>query len=867
MTSSGSSKNTPIRYRITGSAALSRLRPLLPPDWVPAAEEEEPDFLWENAPRYETRPFRDRVRCYSHLPNGTAILDNKWVLARLFAQFPCSLVTHCFRGVSGFRDFCDTVGLLEPAAEEESTRVRFPDLFPGHDTKADEPLLPLKLDNWWVVKDASSNGAGGIWVLGPENAATYAQQSSTPLMEEHAYVAQKYAWPMTLYKGRKFHVRVYGLLTADGRAFVHRRAFLHVANQPLTHQKFEDAVHITNCCANSHDPDHFSGEICADLLLDSSSSEEGVGVVPLGAYWPSIQASVAHLAQKTCTLVQGGQANNGFEYLGIDFLLHDSKAYLLEVNAPPSQDTATGLPHAEELHNTVLGDILTLWVYPHVLPDKYKEEPGGWHCVHQPTQQMQAYVLPSKAAILNKMRWAIFERKNLRADQEKKQLDHAALTDDNDDTHRVRQYFPYFNDENAPVFMESGGGAQVPRQVFEAMRSSLQYRDRSVRGVQSAQAARDTLRTLLGAQTVFLGPNATALLGTLAMAYKHLLKPNDEIVISTENHLANVKPWLDVANDVGALVKWWKPSSSNDPKSCLEDLLTPRTRIVAVPHASNVLGQVRDVADIQQTVNRLTRGYGHTIVDGVTAAPHCFAKASDVDWYVVSCHKLFGPHIGVLCGRHSVVQQLCGGQEKKLEVGTMNYEACEGVVGLGHYFSALSTHSQEASSKTFSSPMPEEEGDSLETIPCREDHPNKLAPVTSIDAQVLPPIPLNEERAKAAYQFIQAVETPLTRALLEGLERAPKVRIVRAPGVRTGMTRLPVVCFTHTTIPSDNIVKQCRQAGILCRHGAFLSTGSLFDELGVDAENGVVRFSLAHYNTLREVRYALKVLESITGWL
>ena len=878
-------KASPIRYRVTGSAAHSRLVPLLPSDWVDVSTSntDAPDFLWENAPRHETRPFRDSVRAYSHLPNGTAILDSKWVLARLFdestegEQEIDSLETHCFRGVQGFQEFAQKARIHEPtttSATGGSIPHQFPDLLTNS-----KPVPENKIDtdppNWWVVKDASSNGAGGIWVVGPENCSQYASSDSSPLLADHAYVAQKYAWPLVLYGGRKCHVRVYGLFTSDGRAFVHRRAFLHVANQPFGLDNYQDSVHITNCCANSHDATQFAGEICADLLQapGGGSALEDIKIVGLKEFWPSLRDTVARLAARAFPFVQGGQANNGFEYLGMDFILSYQDnikpvACLLEVNAPPSQDTATGLVHAEGLHDSVIRDILSLWVFPKVM--SVKEDVGGWQCVFQVASE-KVSATPSKAAIINKMKWAICERKTMKLQEKKqKQGEGSFLQLDDLDAHQsfIRGHFPYCSRENSPIFFENAGGAQVPRNVSDAMRTSLEYRDRSVCGVRSTTKARQTLRTLLGAprHDVFLGPNATTLLGNLALAFgrRGLLKRDDEIVISTENHMANVKAWIEVAKEEGAVVKWWTPLSEDggDPtglSSCLlEDLVTPRTRVVTFPHASNIIGELRDIASVQQTVSRLSTGLAHTVVDGVAASPHCFAnvEASGVDWYVVSCHKLFGPHLGALCGKSTAVKKLHAISEKILEIGTLNYEASEGIVGLGNYFAALSTH-KNGPTKTERSGKE----NAIATRPLGEQDPSKIqscGTLTDTDG-------LSDGQVRCAYQLIQSLEAPLTRSLLGGLQRSRKVTIIEGR-VEPNALRLPVVCFTHSDISSTEIVKKCRDAGVVCRHGTFLATKSLFDELSIDSTQGVVRFSLVHYNTMQEVHRALKVLEAIPGW-
>ena len=567
-----------IRYEVSGCAAHKRLVPLLPPDWIDQSHYVSaggagiaPDFLWENAPRSETRAYRDFVKCYSHLPNGTAVLDDKWALARLFSSTAAqvgegaadkqvsshlaTLESHCFRGITGFQTFCNRVKMMKSEDEDRTVDYvrQFPDLLVSNDTAPDVVVssVPPPPSNLWVVKDANSNGAGGIWIVGPQNASEFADSTRTPLLEEHRYVAQRYAWPPVLYGGRKCHVRVYGLLTSDGRAFVHKRAFLHVANEPfscLPHDESEfcESVHITNCCANSHDEHKFAGEICADMEATEFSDYQGEVVVPLSDYFPSISASVAELSRRAFPFLGGGEQNNGFEYLGMDFILsrddtNTPVAYMLEVNAPPSQDTATGLSHAESLHDDVIRDILTLWVFPKVTGTAL-ENPGGWKCVLD--QQKEAaevescLIVPSKAAILNKIRWAIYERKSSKiyddsAETEKGSDEESFESEESigsEATHGkakcssrrmlsgdaiaafARTQFPYFADKknsndsfstlpHPQIFLENAGGAQVPYQVIAAVNSSLAYRNRCLIGTRIKNDARRTLSTLIGAST------------------------------------------------------------------------------------------------------------------------------------------------------------------------------------------------------------------------------------------------------------------------------------------------------------------------------------------------------------------------------
>lgn len=1040
------------RYCITGSAAHTRLVPLLPSSWEdcsPAAtninsrnnEKERtsvrPDFVWENAPRRETKAYRDTLKAYSHLPNGTDILDSKWVLARLFhekyhqvkldtkqehssQQFDektddsihglATLESHCFRGPLGYQAFCQLVfdtskkEVDETKKKNSSYNPVFPDLLIRNGACPSQ--VPEEPSSLWVVKDAFANGAGGIFVVDANNAQELISTESNqgPLYEDHRYVAQRYAWPPVLYDGRKCHVRVYGLITSDGRAFVHKRAFLHVANDLFSYKNnsttdatatsnskekgataslsqsqgrshFKDSVHITNCCANSHDNAKFAGEILADLEATEFAVDPGTGqtIVPLGPFFPSMKASLAALAQRSWPFVSGGQANNGFEYLGMDFILSYQKhqpadtindnnaqvpvAYLLEVNAPPSQDTATGLKHAEDLHDEVIRDIMSLWVVPKVTEGLMAENPEGWRCAwnlsaeddHDKEDETEP-IIPSKAVIINKIRWGMFERKASRI-QDVTEYDRvvSSTTSSAQNTTQgskrcvsvdratpplssptlllpdhlsafARSQFPFFDtltntDATFPrppcsetphpdheeikrvvpqeIFFENAGGSQVPWQVIDAVSASLQRRNRSILGTAAKNDARDTLKTILGAEgySVFLGSNATSLLASLAECYVDLglLKRDDEIIISTENHVANATPWIEAALRVGARVKWWAPtlyerdthtgidSVPVQRSANLVDLLNARTRIVAICHTSNVLGQVRDLTGLKDLLDVTTGGHAHLVVDGVATAPHFYPAVANhkVDWYVVSCHKLFGPTLGGLCGNDNVAQDLChaaglkDASESKLfkllEVGTINYEAAAGIKGLGCYLFDLSVFATKKSGCDFSFYYPDTNDVSVQT-PCQMSNErgsaNNVACTRRRSRQMLAP-----KNVLEAFHRIRAVEEPLTTLLRKRLCLSTKIRIIEInPNNLNCVARLPVVSFVHASIRSKDIVVICAGQGISCRHGSFLSVDMLSKDFGFDSDDGVVRLSLAHYNTVNEVETVMDLLESTPNW-
>jgi selenocysteine lyase/cysteine desulfurase len=766
------------------------------------------------------------------------ILDSKWVLGRLLGQNSASneqasiatgmavLETHCFRGISGFQAFSKRVQLPENPSFDPSN-LSFRDLVPGNDNEA-ATAHSVSPPNWWVVKDDKANGAGGI-------AFVTSNVQPDMLNEDHDYVAQRYSWPPVLYAGRKCHVRVYGLLTSDGRAFVHQRCFLHVANEPFANDSMEDTVHITNCCANSHDLAKFAGEICADLQFSGTKPHKSQpGIVGLADYGASIEASMRAVAKSVFPFVRGGSANSGFEYLGLDFILsHDSNgrpvAYLLEINAPPSQDSATGLSHAEDVHNSVMRDLLSLWVFPSVLG--VGENPGGWKCVHKDVESsLPKDILPSKAAILNRIRWTLRERNQIASEQAKALSNQQACKDpqlyqaDDAFAHFARYFFPYFHPDTRcaqpsgpnKVYFENAGGTQVPQAVVTAMTTSLSIRHRESIGSESVKSAKTAISRILGAEDdyyVFCGPNASTLLYILSLQLG--LHVGDEIILDVDNHLANVRPWLRMALTHGVDVTWWDSSNVS-----LETLVSARTKIVAATHVSNITGRIKDL-----TTLRKCSGLACLIVDGVAAVPHLYASldGSGVDFYVVSTHKVYGPHCGFLAGRHGHVEEL-GLRSGFIETGTINYEACAGIVGVQRYFSSLSAYQ------------------------CPDQRFSNSA-IESSNVLV------------RAYNFIKSTEAQLVATMLHGLKKTKLLRLIGSDEAN----RLPMISFVHEIISSKEIVEHCHSQGFVIRYGTFLSN-PVFQNKNFIAKEGVVRISLAHYNTLEEVYRCLACLAMMPHW-
>ena len=225
------------------------------------------------------------------------------------------------------------------------------------------------------------------------------------------------------------------------------------------------------------------------------------------------------------------------------------------------------------------------------------------------------------------------------------------------DVGSVRAAYPALADGFA--YLDGAAGTQVPGSVIDAI--SAAYRaglgnaggafPASERSAALTADCRQALADLTGgtADGVILGPNMTTLTYRLAATLARGWRPGDEVIVSRLDHDANVRPWVQAAQRAGAAVRWAEVDISTGelPASQYADLLSDRTRLVAVTAASNVLGTRPDVAAI--TAQARAAG-AVSYVDGVHATPHVpvDVAALGADFYATSAYKWSGPHVGAV---------------------------------------------------------------------------------------------------------------------------------------------------------------------------------------------------------------------------
>ena len=271
----------------------------------------------------------------------------------------------------------------------------------------------------------------------------------------------------------------------------------------------------------------------------------------------------------------------------------------------------------------------------------------------------------------------------------------------------VRSQFPALRDGFA--YFDNAGGSLVLKPVAErvseyllttSVQTGASY-PQSQRASARLLESRTKIARLVGAarpEEIMLGPTTTQNMRSLATAMAHQFQPGDEVILTDFDHESNIGPWRILAAR-GAVFKTWSvdPATFEVSLADLERLMTKRTKLVCVTHASNILGTINPIADIA----RLVHAHGARIcVDGVAYAPHraVDVAALDADFYGFSFYKTYGPHFAVLYGRHAQFVELDGLYHyfyardqvpAKLEAGNANYELAWGCTGIVDYIDAL----------------------------------------------------------------------------------------------------------------------------------------------------------------------------------
>jgi cysteine desulfurase family protein (TIGR01976 family) len=402
----------------------------------------------------------------------------------------------------------------------------------------------------------------------------------------------------------------------------------------------------------------------------------------------------------------------------------------------------------------------------------------------------------------------------------------------------VRGHFPSLAGQW--IFLDNAGGSQVLKTVGDRIADFLYHSNVQLGAsydisqvaterVTQGSAAVATFINAAETGEVILGSSTSALLRMLAHCLGQTLRPGDEIIVTNCDHEANVTPWVELQRH-GVILKVWSvnPISYELDLTDLEALLSDRTRLVAVTHTSNILGTLNAIRTIADRVH--AQG-AWLCVDGVALAPHrrIDVQALDIDFYAFSLYKVYGPHLAVLYGKAEHLRSLPSynhffiGPESlpaKFQPGGSSYELTYSLTAIPDYFQALAQHHW-------------------------GEH---LAPTVS-------------GQIDQAFDLIRRHEAALSDRLLTFLQSKPRAQIIGHPDSDPAK-RVPIISFVVEGVDSSHIPPQVDPHQIGIRYGHFYAV-RLVEALGLAAQNGVVRVSFVHYNTLAECDRLIAILDPL----
>ena len=396
----------------------------------------------------------------------------------------------------------------------------------------------------------------------------------------------------------------------------------------------------------------------------------------------------------------------------------------------------------------------------------------------------------------------------------------------------ARSFFPAL--ASGWALFDNTGGTVVPHPVAERVSHYLaRYGMQIGAGYAPSQeasalvaAGREAAARLIGAEPdeVILSGSTTLNTLLLAQAIGPWFQPGDEIVVTNLDHEANIGAWRRLEAR-GVVLREWRfdPASFELELEALDAVLSERTRLVCFTQCANMVGLIYDAARV---VDRVHRAGALALVDGVAFAPHrkVDVHALGTDFYLVSLYKILGPHVGMLYGqkRHWLrarnLNHFFFGDDEvpyKLQPGNVNHELTAGLAGIADYLDALYYHHF-----------------------AEEAEP--------------------ELRQRAVFELFERHEERLVAPLVAFLAGHPRARLLGPPEA-SRERRVAIVAFVPEGRHPREVAEALAAEEIAVRWGHFYAYRAI-RELGLLDQGGVVRLSLAHYNTEAEVSRLIEAL-------
>lgn len=396
-----------------------------------------------------------------------------------------------------------------------------------------------------------------------------------------------------------------------------------------------------------------------------------------------------------------------------------------------------------------------------------------------------------------------------------------------------RNYFPAIKKYNKLIFCDNAGGSQIPLNVINTTKNFLinNYVQPNANNILSKKITNDfkniynTTNTIFNNKTgnIIFGSSASQLFYNLANSIDKNIINNKNIILPSFSHESCVTPFERIFKNNDSKIKWWDLENNDNLNlninyNKLLNQIDDNTSFIVIPHVSNILGNVLNIEFLSNEIKKINKNT-KIIVDGVAYLPHDIIDINkfNVDYYCVSFYKFCGLRVSALYinNFHEINNQnhyffdnkLLNNSSKKLEIGGWNFESASSILGLKKYFEDIINEDKNIKTNKF-----------------------------------------NRKNYKQIMQKIKNHETNLSKTFYKNLKNNNEIKIIESKNIE----KIPIFSIIFKNFKCYNVNLILNELGLICSNGSYYCD-RLFEKLDLCKENGLLRISLMHYNTIDEV--------------
>lgn len=405
----------------------------------------------------------------------------------------------------------------------------------------------------------------------------------------------------------------------------------------------------------------------------------------------------------------------------------------------------------------------------------------------------------------------------------------------------MKRLFPSLQKHNKLIFLDNAAGSQIPKHVVEVLNENLinnyvqpGYNNRLSKNLdQEINKSTNFINLLINNINgkIIIGPSTSQLVYNLSNSFANKLENNDEIILSKICHESTLSPFERIFSK--DKINWWDLDINENNKfeinyDNLFKKVNKNTKILVLPHVSNILGNILDIKYIVNNIKKISKNI-KILVDGVAYVPHDLVDVNeyDIDYYVFSFYKFCGLRVSVLYCKDANMYDIENQNhyflenEKKLEIGGKQYELLTSVNGVAKYINEFNNIIQN----------------------------KNLENNTVIDAA----INISRDNIANVMKNIKNYEKTLVNIFKSKLNR-DEITIIEDGSKE----KVPIFSLDFKNYHNKNIELILNELGFICTSGKYYCN-RLFDDLKLKNDS-VLRLSFMHYNTPEEISNLTSIL-------